>query len=73
MVELRPRGDNTGPTLNKNNRVKRNFNQSDSGNFNRERKNDGYNCRPTLRTVTEDLEGEPIGFPFPTSRGHQIY
>ena len=48
MVELRPRGDNTGPTLNKNNRVKRNFNQSDSGNFNRERKNDGYNCRPTF-------------------------
>ena len=29
--------ENTGPTLNRNNRVQRNFNQSGSGNFNRER------------------------------------
>ena len=47
VVELRPHGENTGPTLNKNNRVQRNFNQSGSGNF-RERQNDGYNHRPTF-------------------------
>ena len=47
-VELLPHGENTVPTLNKNNRVQRNFNQSGSGNFNRERQNDGYNCRPTF-------------------------
>ena len=45
-VELCPHGENTGPTLNKNNRVQRNFNQSGSRNFNRERQNDGYNHRP---------------------------
>ena len=48
VVELHPPGENTGPTLNKNNRVQRNFNQSGSGNFNRERQNDSYNCRPTF-------------------------
>ena len=37
VVELHPCGENTGPTLNRNNRVQRNFNQSGSGNFNRER------------------------------------
>ena len=37
VVELHPHGENTGPTLNKNNRVQRNFIQSGSGNFNRER------------------------------------
>ena len=37
LVELHPHGENTGPTLNKNNRVQRNVNQSGSGNFNRER------------------------------------
>ena len=36
-VELCPHEENTGPTLNKKNRVQRNFNQSGSGNFNRER------------------------------------
>ena len=37
VLELHPCGQNTGPTLNKNNRVQRNFNQSGSENFNRER------------------------------------
>ena len=37
VVELHPCGENTGPTLNKNSRVQRNFNQSGSENFNRER------------------------------------
>ena len=37
VVELCPHGENTGPTLNKNNKVQRNFNQLGSGNFNRER------------------------------------
>ena len=37
VMELRPCGKNTGSTLNKNNRVQRNFNQPSSGNFNRER------------------------------------
>ena len=37
VMELHPCGENTGSTLNKNNRVQRNFNQPSSGNFNRER------------------------------------
>ena len=37
VVELHPHGENTGLTLNKNNRVLRNFNQSGSKNFKRER------------------------------------
>ena len=37
VMELCPCGENTGSTLNKNNRVQRNFNQPSSGNFNRER------------------------------------
>ena len=36
-MELHPHGENPGSTLNKNNRVQRNFNQPSSGNFNRER------------------------------------
>ena len=43
VMELHPHGENTGSTLNKNNRVQRNFNQISSGNFNRERQNDSYN------------------------------
>ena len=42
-MELRPHGEDTGSTLNKNNRVQRNFNQPRSGNLNRERQNDSYN------------------------------
>ena len=43
VMELHPRGENTGPTLNKNNRVQRNFNQPNSGDFNSKRQNNGYN------------------------------
>ena len=42
-VEVMELHKNTGSTLNKNNRVQRNFNQPSSGNFNRERQNDSYN------------------------------
>ena len=42
-MELCPRGENTGSTLNKNKRAQRNFNQPSSENFNRERRNDSYN------------------------------
>ena len=42
-MELHPRRENIGPTSNNNNRVQKNFNQSNSGSFNRERRNDGYN------------------------------
>ena len=42
-MELRPHRKNIGPTSNNNNRVQKNFNQTNSGSFNRERKNDGYN------------------------------
>ena len=37
VMELCPHGENTGSTLNKNNRVQRNFNQPSSRNFDRER------------------------------------
>ena len=37
VMELCPCGKNTGSTSNKNNRFQRNFNQTSSGNFNRER------------------------------------
>ena len=42
VMELCPHGENTGSTLNKNNRVQRNFNQLSSRNFNRERQNESY-------------------------------
>ena len=43
VMELRPCRENIGPTSNNNNRVQKNFNQGNSGSFNRERRNDGYN------------------------------
>ena len=45
-MELHPCRENIGPTSNNNNRAQKNFNQSNSGSFNRERRNDGYNRRP---------------------------
>ena len=44
-MELHPCRENIGPTSNNNNRVQT-FSQTDSGSFNRERRNDGYNQRP---------------------------
>ena len=43
VMELCPHRENIGPTSNNNNRVQKNFNQSNSGSFKRERRNDGYN------------------------------
>ena len=40
VMELHPHRENIGPTSNNNNRVQKNFNQSSSGSFNRERRND---------------------------------
>ena len=45
-MELRPCRENIGPTSNNNNRFQKNFNQTNSGSFNRKRRNDGYNRRP---------------------------
>ena len=43
-MELCPCRENIGPTSNNNNnRIQKNFNQSNSGSFSRERRNDGYN------------------------------
>ena len=70
-VELHPHGENTGPTLNKNNRVQRNFNQSGSRNLNRERQNDATTIGQLLRTVTEVLEGEPIEISIPNIKRTQ--
>ena len=64
-VELHPCWENTGPTLNKNNRVQRNFNQSGSGNFNRKGKMMATTIGQLLRTVTEVLEGEPVEISIP--------
>ena len=41
VMELHPHRENIGPTSNNNNRVQKNFNQTNSGSFNRERRNDG--------------------------------
>ena len=46
VMEFHPCRENIGPTSNNNNRVQKNFNQTNSGSFNRERRNDGYNQRP---------------------------
>ena len=43
VMELCPHRENIGRTSNNNNRVQKNFNQTNSGSFNRERRNDGYN------------------------------
>ena len=45
-MELHLCRESIGPTSNNNNRVQKNFNQTNSGSFNRERRNDGYNQRP---------------------------
>ena len=42
-MELHLRRENIGPTSNNNNTVQKNFNQTNSGSFNGERRNDGYN------------------------------
>ena len=43
VMELCPCRENTGLIANNNNRAQKNFNQPNSRNFNRERRNDGYN------------------------------
>ena len=43
VIELCPCRENIGPTSNNNNRFQKNFNQTNSGSFNRKRRNDGYN------------------------------
>ena len=42
-MELCPHQENIGTTSNNNNRIQKNFNQTNSGSFKRERRNDGYN------------------------------
>ena len=53
-VELHPHRKNIGPTSNNNNRVQKNFNQTNSGSFNRERRNDSYNQRPPFENSNRD-------------------
>ena len=54
VMELHPCRENIGPTSN-NNRVQKNFNQANSGSFNRERRNDGYNQRPPFENSNRGI------------------
>ena len=54
-MELRPHGENIEPTSNNNNRVQKNFNQANSGIFNRERRNDSYNQRPPFENSNRGI------------------
>ena len=54
-IELCPYRENIGPTSNNNNRVQKNFNQANSGSFNKERRNDGYNQRPPFENSNRGI------------------
>ena len=55
VIELHPCRENIRPTSNNNNRVQKNFNQANSGSFNRERRNDGYNQRPPFENSNRGI------------------
>ena len=65
VMELCPHGENTGSTLNKNNRVQRNFNQPSSGISTEKGKMIVTTEDQLLRTATELLEGEPTEISVP--------
>ena len=59
VMELHPCRENIGPTSNNNKKVQKNFNQSNSRSFHRERRNDGYNQRPHFENNNRGIGGRP--------------
>ena len=57
VMELHPHRENIGPTSNNNNRIQKNFNHTNNGSFNRERRNDGYNQRPPFENNNRGIGG----------------